>query len=345
MTRGRGAGSSGADGGLTPHIPVLARQVLHYLNPRDGAIYVDGTFGAGGHTRLILEAANCRVIGIDRDETALALGAALKDEFGDRLSLHRARFSELESVIAEAGVERVDGVLIDLGVSSMQLDQPERGFSFRADGPLDMRMGREGVSAADIVAQASERDLSHIIATLGEERFARPIARNIVKARGEAPIETTRALVDIIGRVLQQRPGEIHPATRTFQALRMLVNEELNEVADALVAAERVLAPGGKLAMISFHSLEDRVVKRFIAARAKAAAVSRHMPLAASAPPSFADATKAIVADDEEIAMNPRSRSAKLRVATRTEAPVSDAPVDAMPRLPSLTEILKGRGA
>lgn len=343
MTRGRGVGSSGADGGLAPHIPVLARPVLSHLGVRDGGIYVDGTFGAGGHTRLILAAADCRVIAIDRDETALALGAPLKQEFGERLSLNRARFSEIESVLAANGVDKVDGVLIDLGVSSMQLDQPQRGFSFRADGPLDMRMGRDGASAADVVANASERDLAYVIASLGEERFARPIARQIVKTRAEAPIVTTRALVDVIGRVLRQRPGEIHPATRTFQALRMLVNEELDEVAEALRAAERVLAPGGRLAVISFHSLEDRIVKRFVASRSKMAAVSRHQPLAAGAPPAFAEPTRAIVADADEIAANPRARSAKLRVATRTDAPASGAPVEAMPRLPSLTEMLRGR--
>ncbi len=343
MTRGRGAGSAGADGGLAPHIPVLARPVLERMAPRDAAIYVDATFGAGGHARLLLASADCRVIGIDRDATALALGADLAAAMGGRLTLCQARFSDVETVLRDLGIASVDGILIDLGVSSMQLDQPERGFSFRADGPLDMRMGREGPSAADVVAQASERDLQHVIATLGEERFARPIARHIVKARTEAPILTTKALVEIIGRVLQQRPGEIHPATRTFQALRMLVNEELDEVANALSAAERVLAPGGRLAVISFHSLEDRIVKRFIGSRSKAAAVSRHQPVAENAPPTFTNASKAIVADDEEVSANPRARSAKLRVAERTDAPVADLPVDAMPRLPTLSEILRGR--
>ena len=222
---------------------MLARQVLEHLAPREGAIIIDGTFGAGGHSRALL-AAGARVIGIDRDRNAVAGGFGLVEEAAGRLTLVEDRFSNLEDVARNLGHEAVDGILLDLGVSSMQLDEGERGFSFRHDGPLDMRMGGEGPSAADLVNTASERDLSRIIATLGEERFARPIAREIGKARGDAPIATTAALSAIIGKVLKQRPNEIHPATRTFQALRMFVNDELDELITALDAAERMLKAG-----------------------------------------------------------------------------------------------------
>jgi 16S rRNA (cytosine1402-N4)-methyltransferase len=323
---------------------VLARRVIEYLAPRDGGVYVDGTFGAGGHTRLILDAAECHVIGIDRDQAAVAAGFGLVESYGERLLLVQDRFSEIESVLRNAGIPAVDGIVLDVGVSSMQLDQAERGFSFRHDGPLDMRMGRDGASAADVIATASERDLSYIIATLGEERFARPVAREIIKRRAQAPITTTRDLADIVGSVVRSKPGEIHPATRTFQALRIFVNEELQELADGLAAAERVLAPGGRLVVISFHSLEDRIVKRFLTSRSRRAAVSRHQPVAQSAAPSFALLTpKAVVADEGETADNPRARSAKLRAAERTEAPTIAAAPDALPPLPSLTDMMKGR--
>jgi len=344
MTRSRGAGSSGAAGGLAPHIPVLARQVVELLAPRDGGVYVDATFGAGGHTQLILAAADCRVIGIDRDADVIAMGAGLVEAAGGRLMLFQDRFSALADVIASAGLAAVDGVLIDLGVSSMQLDRPERGFAFRHDGPLDMRMGSSGPSAADVVAAASERDLARIIAVLGEERFARPVARAIVARRAEEPILTTGALATIIQTVVHARAGEIHPATRTFQALRMFVNEELGEVAAALPAAERVLAPGGRLAVIAFHSLEDRIVKRFITARSRVAPVSRHAPPVSGAAPSFASLTpKALVADAEETAANPRARSAKLRGAERTQAPPSPASVEAVPDVPALDDVMRRR--
>jgi 16S rRNA (cytosine1402-N4)-methyltransferase len=238
----------------------------------------------------------------------------------------------------------VDGVLLDLGVSSMQLDQGERGFSFRHDGPLDMRMGGDGPSAADVVAHASERDLAQIIATLGEERFARPIARAIVKARGETPILTTDALSAVIGTVLRQRPGEIHPATRTFQALRIFVNDELAELVEALGAAERMLKASGRLVVISFHSLEDRIVKTFLAERGPQGGGSRHAPEVARAAPSFHVLTrKPVVADEAETAANPRARSAKLRAAERTEAPPFDADLShLLPRLPALADIMRG---
>jgi 16S rRNA (cytosine1402-N4)-methyltransferase len=344
MTRGRDTGASGVAGGPAPHIPVLARRVIEYLAPHDGGVYVDGTFGAGGHTRLVLDAADCRVIGIDRDQSAIAAGFGLVETYGERILLVQDRFSEIESVLSNAGVASVDGIVLDVGVSSMQLDEAERGFSFRNDGPLDMRMGRDGPTAADVVAAASERDLSHIIATLGEERFARLVARAIIARREQAPITTTRELADIVGRVVRAKPGEIHPATRTFQALRIFFNEELRELADGLAAVERVLAPGGRLVVIAFHSLEDRIVKRFLTSRSRRASVSRHQPEAQSAAPSFRLFTpKAITADSVETAENPRARSAKLRAAERTEAALITAPLYALPPLPSLTDIMKSR--
>src|SRR6185503_17576244 len=266
---------------------------------------------------------------------------ALVEQAGARLTLVEDHFSNLEHVARGLGHDAVDGILLDLGVSSMQLDEPERGFSFRNDGPLDMRMGGEGPSAADLVNAAPERDLSFIVTTLGEERFARPI----VKARADQPITTTGALADIIGKVLHQRPGEIHPATRTFQALRMFVNDELRELTEALAAAERMLKPGGRLVVISFHSLEDRIVKTFLSERGRVSAPSRHQPEAMKVPPSFSILTrKPVIADDDEVSRNPRSRSAKLRAAERTAA----APLDGdlshlLPRLPALSDVMRAR--
>ena len=335
----------GVAGGPARHIPVLARQALEHLAPHEGGIYVDGTFGAGGHTRGILAVSEARVIGIDRDRNAVAGGFELVEQAGGRLTLVEDRFSNFEHVAQGLGHEAVDGVLLDLGVSSMQLDEAERGFSFRQDGPLDMRMGGEGPNAADLVNAASERDLAAIIATLGEERFARPIVRAIVKARGEQPIVTTRQLADSVGRVVHARPGEIHPATRTFQALRMFVNDELGELAEGLAAAERMLSPGGRLAVISFHSLEDRIVKTFLAERGRVSAPSRHQPDVAKAAPSFRILTRRpVIADDEEVRRNPRARSAKLRAAERTNAaPIGGDLSHLLPRLPSLSDVMRAR--
>jgi len=337
--------SSAVAGGLARHVPVLARQVIEYLKPRDGGVYVDGTFGAGGHTRAILQAADTRVLGLDRDQSAIAGGFALVEEAAGRLVLVEDRFSDLDAVARDQGHDAVDGILLDLGVSSMQLDEAERGFSFRHNGPLDMRMGGAGPSAADLVNAASGRDLASIISTLGEERFARPIARAIIKARDEAPITTTRALSDVVGTVLQQRPGEIHPATRTFQALRMFVNDELGELAAGLVAAERVLKPGGRLVVISFHSLEDRIVKTFLAERGATTGGSRHLPEVKHAAPSFRVLTKRpVIADEAEVAANPRARSAKLRAGERTEAPAFTSDTGALlPRVPTLDDVMRGR--
>ncbi|HKA72730.1 MAG TPA: 16S rRNA (cytosine(1402)-N(4))-methyltransferase RsmH [Xanthobacteraceae bacterium] len=329
---------AGVAGGLARHIPVLGRQAVECLRPRDGATYIDGTFGAGGHSRLILAAADCRVIAIDRDQTAVAQGADLVESAGGRLTLVEDRFSALDRVARTLGVDAVDGVLLDVGVSSMQLDAAERGFSFRLDGPLDMRMGRDGVSAADVVAHAAERDLAAIVAALGEERRARAVARAIVAARKDAPIETTRALADIVARVVRAKPGDIHPATRTFQALRIFVNDELGELAGALVAAERVLKPGGRLVVISFHSLEDRIVKSFIAERSQVRRGSRHLPEPDAQEPSFRMLTRRpLTPDAAESSANPRARSAKLRAAERTAAaaPAADI-VHLLPRLPAL---------
>jgi 16S rRNA (cytosine1402-N4)-methyltransferase len=324
------------------HIPVLGRQAVEWLDVKSGGLYVDGTFGAGGYTRLILNTPGARVIGIDRDQSAVARGAALVAEAEGRLELFQGRFSNLASLARTP----VDGIVLDLGVSSMQLDEAERGFSFRFDGPLDMRMGREGPSAADIVARAGERDLAHIIATLGEEHRARAVARAIAKARSEHPITTTGALVEIVARVVHSRDSQIHPATRTFQALRIFVNDELTELARGLAAAERVLKPSGRLAVVSFHSLEDRIVKTFLTERSRAPATSRHQPEIAAAPPSFRVLTrKPETADDAEIAANPRARSAKLRAAERTEAAMHSVSVEnPLPRLPSIADVMRWRG-
>ena len=250
MTTGRGTGD-GVAGGPARHIPVLGPPAVELLNVRAGGVYIDGTFGAGGHTAAILATPDAQVIGIDRDRAAVAVGFDLVEQSEGRLTLVEDRFSRLDEIAREFGHTSVDGVLLDLGVSSMQLDEAARGFSFRRDGPLDMRMGSEGPSAADVVATASAQDLAAIIATLGEERHARAVARVIVRARAEAPIRRTAALADIVARVVHARPGTIHPATRTFQALRLFVNEELPELAAGLAAAEAVLRPGGRLVAVA----------------------------------------------------------------------------------------------
>jgi 16S rRNA (cytosine1402-N4)-methyltransferase len=316
------------------HIPVLGEQAVAALAPRAGGIYIDATFGAGGYSRLLLAVPGTRVIGIDRDRTAVAGGFALVDEAAGRLTLVEDRFSNLAAVARTEGADRVDGVVMDIGVSSMQLDEAARGFSFRLDGPLDMRMGGTGPSAADVVAKVSEQDLARIIYLYGEERRSRAVARAIGAARRDGAITTTRQLADLVARVVRAKPNDIHPATRTFQALRILVNEELSELETALRAAEQVLKPGGRLAVVSFHSLEDRIVKTFLAARAKSGGGSRHLPDVPSVPASFRLLTRRpVVAADAEVAANPRARSAKLRAAERTEASPCDSPPTPWPTL------------
>lgn len=324
-----------------PHIPVLGREAVDHLAPRAGGIYVDATFGAGGYSRAILDVPGTRLIAIDRDRTAIAGGAELVERSAGRLTLIEDRFSNLAEVCAGQGVEAIDGVVMDVGVSSMQLDQAGRGFSFRLDGPLDMRMGQAGPTAADVVARASEGDLADIIYLFGEERHSRRIARAIVADRQETPFTTTRALADLVGRVVRSKPGDIHPATRTFQALRIFVNEELEELQTALAAAERVLKPGGRLVVVSFHSLEDRIVKNFLASRSKSGGGSRHLPEMAQAAPSFQLLMRRpVVAGEDEVALNPRARSAKLRAAERTSAPAHHD--DEPSSWPRLSDVMRG---
>lgn len=324
-----------------PHIPVLGPEAIALLAPREGGVYVDATFGAGGYSRAILEVPGTRLIAIDRDHSAIAGGAELVERSAGRLTLVEDRFSNLAEVCAAQGIEAIDGVVMDVGVSSMQLDQAGRGFSFRLDGPLDMRMAQSGPTAADVVARASEGDLADIIYLFGEERHSRRIARAIVADRQETPFTTTRALADLVGRVVRSKPGEIHPATRTFQALRIFVNEELEELQAALAAAERVLKPGGRLVVVSFHSLEDRIVKNFLGERSKTGGGSRHLPEVAQVPPSFQLLTRRpVVAGENEVARNPRARSAKLRAAERTSAPPHEA--EEASSWPRLADVVRG---
>ncbi|UPJ64336.1 16S rRNA (cytosine(1402)-N(4))-methyltransferase RsmH [Bradyrhizobium sp. 191] len=324
-----------------PHIPVLGREAVAHLAPREGGVYVDATFGAGGYSRAILEVPGTRLIAIDRDRTAIAGGAGLVERSAGRLMLVEGRFSDLAEICAAQGVEAIDGVVMDVGVSSMQLDQAGRGFSFRLDGPLDMRMGQTGPTAADVIARASEGDLADIIYLLGEERHSRRIARAIVADRQETPFTTTRALADLVGRVVRSKPGDIHPATRTFQALRIFVNEELDELQAALAAAERMLKPGGRLVVVSFHSLEDRIVKNFLTERSRTGGGSRHLPEVAQVTPSFRVLTRRpVVAGEDDVAHNPRARSAKLRAAERTAAPAHET--DEASPWPKLSDVMRG---
>ncbi len=306
------------------HTPVMVREVLDALAPADGETYVDGTLGAGGTARALLEAADCTVWGLDRDPLALRLGTALTRRFPGRLHVLHGRFADMERLLGERSVAAVNGVTLDLGPSSMQLDDGSRGFSFRLDGPLDMRMESSGMSAAEVVNGADEATLADIISRYGEERRARAVARAIVAARRRAPIERTGELAAIVATVVRRAPGGVHPATRTFQALRIHVNDELGELARGLGAAERLLAPQGRLVVVCFHSLEDRRVKRFLTRRSGTTPrPSRHQPEAGDSPPPsfrlvFKGARKPRAA---EVAANPRARSARLRAAVRTAAP------------------------
>jgi 16S rRNA (cytosine1402-N4)-methyltransferase len=341
MTDGK-VGQAGAAGESARHIPVLLGEVIAHLAPHDGRVYIDGTFGAGGYSAALLAAADTRVVGIDRDPAAIAAAQSqAAAAAAGRLTLVSGEFAALDRIAHDLGFVSVDGVVLDLGVSSMQLDTPERGFSFRLDGPLDMRMGASGPSAAEVIAERSERDLADIIFLLGEERRSRTVARAIVAARRQRPIATTRALADIVSRVVHARPGDIHPATRTFQALRLFVNDELGQLAGGLAAAERILKPGGRLVVVSFHSLEDRIVKTFLAARSRAERGSRHLPESAPPPATFeVVGRRPAVAGDAELDANPRARSAKLRAAIRTAAPAR-ATADTPP-LVALLDRLRG---
>ncbi|MBM3545843.1 MAG: 16S rRNA (cytosine(1402)-N(4))-methyltransferase RsmH [Alphaproteobacteria bacterium] len=305
------------------HVPVLLDEVLAALAPKDGGFYVDGTFGLGGYSRALLESADCRVLGIDRDPDAVVRGAGLAARYAGRLTLRHARFGDMAEVARADGIDQVDGVTLDLGVSSPQLDEAGRGFSFRLDGPLDMRMEKDGRSAADLVNSLPEAELADLISDLGEERHARRVARAIIAAR---PLSTTGELAAVVRRAVPRSGDGIDPATRTFQALRLAVNDELDELDRGLAAAETLLAPGGRLAAVSFHSLEDRRVKAFLAERSGSGPrPSRHLPEAGRGKtPSFRLLSrKPVTPSPAEVDRNPRARSARLRVAERTSAPAA----------------------
>jgi 16S rRNA (cytosine1402-N4)-methyltransferase len=325
---------------------VLLEEVCTALDVKRGGLFVDGTFGAGGYTRAILDAhPQNRVIAIDRDPDAIAGGASLAAKFKKRLMLAPGRFGDLDGIAQAQGAESLDGVVLDIGVSSMQLDQAERGFSFRNDGPLDMRMEREGPSAADLINESSEAELADIFYHYGEERRARAVARAIIEARRRQPFETTRQLAELVASLIWQEPGGIHPATRVFQGLRIAVNDELGELVRALHAAERILRPGGRLVVVTFHSLEDRIVKQFFAARTgRAAGGSRHLPTTEAAAPTFEAITRGpVVPGEPEMARNPRARSAKLRAGARTDAPAQE-PSSAITMLAELPQTADKRG-
>ncbi|WP_424933401.1 16S rRNA (cytosine(1402)-N(4))-methyltransferase RsmH [Amaricoccus macauensis] len=309
---------------VTPHIPVLLESLIQAVSPVSG-VWLDGTLGAGGYTRALLEAGAAHVIGVDRDPEALRRADDWKPGYGDAITVREGRFGELDLIAREAGFEKLDGVVLDIGVSSMQIDQDDRGFSFQKEGPLDMRMEQSGTSAADLVNTLPEAELADILFQLGEERASRRIAKAIVKERATTPFETTLQLAAIIEKCLPRpKPGQPHPATRSFQALRIAVNNELGELANGLTAAENALAPGGWLAVVTFHSLEDRIVKRYIQASSGSnPRGNRHAPEGGPVDePRFERTTRnAIAPSASETAANPRARSAKLRVARRLDAP------------------------
>jgi len=309
------------------HIPVLLNEIVAAIKPKDGETYVDGTFGAGGYARAVLEAADCTVIGIDRDPDAIRRAEKFATDFPERFQILEGCFGDMSALLQGSGVTAVDGVMLDIGVSSFQIDEAMRGFSFREDGPLDMRMAQSGESAADVVNTYEENDIANIIYQFGEERKSRRIASAIVKKRIDEPFKTTKQLADLVEGVLGRAPRrkgkkQVHPATRTFQALRIYVNDELGELRRGLVGAEACLKQGGRLVVVAFHSLEDRIVKKFMAERGgRVSSGSRHLPGPAEAgpPPSFKLEVKGAVKPGEaELAANVRARSARLRIATRT---------------------------
>jgi 16S rRNA (cytosine1402-N4)-methyltransferase len=315
---------------VSSHKPVMLAEVLSALSPKAGGLYVDGTFGGGGYSSALLEAADCKVYAIDRDPDAIARGADAVRRFCGRLTLIEGRFGEMEQLLSAHDVRQADGVTLDVGVSSDQIDTPARGFSFQSDGPLDMRMGQNGPTAADVVNDFTEEEIARILFVYGEERRSRAIAKAICQFRDSERIERTSTLAALCHKVLGRTYDGIHPATRTFQALRIYVNDELGELLSALSAAERLLKPQGRLAVVSFHSLEDRIVKRFFAQRSgRAAAPSRHLPAPGkTAAPSFKAMDKgAVKPGAQEVSQNSRARSARLRAAERTHAP--PIPLDA----------------
>lgn len=310
---------------MSAHIPVMLQEVVANLLPRTGAIYLDATFGGGGYAAAILDAAACTLYAMDRDPDAIARGARLAVRYPGRLHLLQARFGDMLESLAEHGVTQLDGVVMDFGVSSFQLDEAERGFSFRTDGPLDMRMGREGPTAADLVNTLPEDELGKIIAEFGEERHARRVSRAILRARAESPIETTARLAEIVRSAVPRDPSGLDGATRSFQALRIKVNDELGEIERGIAAAMELLAPGGRLVVVAFHSLEDRIVKRAMAeAAGRNQGASRHDPasmLARSAPDFALLTPRPLRPSDAETYANPRSRSARLRAIERIATP------------------------
>ncbi|WP_417828120.1 16S rRNA (cytosine(1402)-N(4))-methyltransferase RsmH [Thalassospira sp.] len=309
-----------------PHKPVLLREVLEALAPRDGEIMVDGTFGAGGYSRAILDSANCELYGIDRDPTAVATGKKLEVEYDGRFHMVEGCFGDMGRLIPTAGAEQVDGIVLDIGVSSMQLDQADRGFSFREDGPLDMRMSMSGPTAADFVNTAEEEDIANVIYRYGEERASRKVARKIIEMRAEEPFTTTSQLARAVRSVVRKSKDGIDPATRTFQALRIYVNDELGELERAMEAAETLLKPGGRLVVVTFHSLEDRQVKTFMKERSgDPNKMSRRLPGEPEVTiPTFTTITrKAVTGQKDEIRANPRARSAKLRAVARNDQPAT----------------------
>lgn len=303
----------------TPHIPVLLKEVLEQISPKDGGIYVDGTFGAGGYTRATLQAANCTVYAIDRDPDAIANGQSLVEEFNGRLKLLHGTFGHMKDLLEEQGISRVDGIMLDIGVSSMQIDQAERGFSFQKDGALDMRMSQNGLSAADVVNKYGEKEIADIIYLYAEERYSRRIAAAIVSRRKEKPFSTTLDLANVVRSVVPHKKDDIDPATRTFQALRIYVNDELEQLRSGLSEAEVLLNHGGRMAVVSFHSLEDRIVKNFITEKSgKTARPSRYLPDAVQTVATLKPLTKKpITPSSQECLENPRARSARLRSAER----------------------------
>lgn len=326
------------------HVPVLLDEVMQAIRPRAGGLYVDGTLGGGGYARAVLAVEGARLVGIDRDPAAAKIAAQLRRTYPETFAFQAGPFSLMEQILDLSGADGVDGVMLDLGVSSMQIDEADRGFSFQKDGPLDMRMARSGPTAADAVNHLEAAELAAIFSVYGEERHARRAARAIVEDRARKPFETTLELASLMARVIGGKPGRIHPATRVFQGLRIYVNDELGELVRALGAAERILKPAGVLAVVTFHSLEDRIVKTFLRARAGLGGQgSRHAPEIKAGPaPSFALLTrKAIEPSEAEVRANARARSSRLRAGVRTANPAWPADDDSLPGVPPYSRLLE----